>query len=488
MGIIQKQGIASALITYAGIAVGFVSLLVVQPFFLNTEAIGLTRVLYSFSFLVSTILPLGFLNITTRYFPKFRSEDSRHRGFFGLMIFWLCIGCLVVFPVLYFFRGEIIQLYSEDSPLFSEYFMLVFPFSLIIALLSLLNNYLFSVFKPLLPSFMQEVAIRLFFIVLILLYFYFDLSIETLILGFLSTYLLQLLAVTIYTVGVGRISLIPDKSFVTRNLINEMLRYGWMVFPAGVASMAIKLLDAVVLGQFVSLSLVGIYSIAAFIPIFIEAPINALDKVANARISHSWEKNDLENIQEIYYKSSRYLFILGGFLFLMVSLNAEHLFHFLPNNFMAGVPVVGILSLSALFNLMTGSNSAIIFTSEKFTAGAIGLILVAVLNLVLLYTLIPVFGIEGAAWATCSASFAYNLFKYLYIWKKFNMQPFDKRTIFIGLSILFTYFIVSFIPLFNNFILNIMITSSSVLLVYGVLIWFSKVADDLKEMIPFFKR
>jgi O-antigen/teichoic acid export membrane protein len=172
----------------------------------------------------------------------------------------------------------------------------------------------------------------------------------------------------------------------------------------------------------------------------------------------------------------------------MVSLNAEHLFHFLPSNFLVGVPVVGILSLSALFNLMTGSNSAIIFTSEKFTAGAIGLIMVALLNLVLLYTLIPILGIEGAAWATCSASFAYNLFKYLYIWKKFNMQPFDKRTLYIGLAILASYFIVSFIPLLNSNILNILTTSLGVLAVYGVLIWFSKVAEDLKEMVPFFKR
>lgn len=488
MGIIQKQGITSAIITYAGIAVGFISLLVIQPFFLDAEAIGLTRVLYSFSFLVSTILPLGFLNITTRYFPKFRNENAHHHGFFGLMLIWLIVGCLIVFPVLFLFKGEFIQLYAEDSPLFSKYFLLVFPLSLVIALLSLINNYLFSAFKPILPSFMQEVAIRIFFIGLILLYIFFNFSIEILVWGFVLTYLVQLLAVGIYTLIIGRVSFIPEKTFVTKELLKEMLKYGWMVFPAGVASMAIKLLDAVVLGQFVSLSLVGVYSIAAFIPIFIEAPINALDKIANARISYSWEKNDLENIKEIYYKSARYLFILGGFLFLMVSLNAEHLFSFLPSNFLAGVPVIGILSLSALFNLMTGSNSAIIFTSEKFTAGAIGLILVAVLNLVLLYTLIPILGIEGAAWATCSASFAYNLFKYLYIWKKFKMQPFDRRTLLIGFSIAFTYLLTNFLPAFENQLMNIVITSISIVSIYGILIWFTRVADDLKEMIPFFKK
>lgn len=468
--------------------VGFISLLLVQPFFLSAEEIGLTRVLYSFSFLVSTILPFGFLNITIRYFPKFRSAEQRHHGFFGLMLLWLGIGCLVSFPLLWIFKDRIIQLYLEDSPLFSHYFFLVFPFSVVIALLSLVNNYLFSVFKPILPAFAQEVMIRVLFILLILLHFYLNWSIEWLALGFVLTYLLQLTLILVYSTRVGSISLLPDRKFLTPSLLKEMLRYGWMVFPAGVASMAIKLLDTVVLGQFVPLALVGIYGIAAFIPIFIEAPINALDKVANARIAHSWEKNDISNIQDIYYKSSRYLFILGGLLFLLVSLNAEFLFQFLPNEFLAGVPVVTILSLSALFNLMTGSNSAIIFTSDKFTVGALGLILVAVINLVLLYTLIPTLGIEGAACATCISSFAYNLFKYVYIWIKFKMQPFDKRTLFIGLSIVFTYFLVNFIPTFESEILNILVTGFSIVVIYGILIWFTRVADDLKEMIPFFKK
>jgi O-antigen/teichoic acid export membrane protein len=267
----------------------------------------------------------------------------------------------------------------------------------------------------LLPALGQEVLIRVFLIVLVLLYYLLSWDLIWFIYGFILIYGLQLAIVSVYSLQVGQVSLRINRQFIRPELLKEMARYGWMVFPAGVASMAIKLLDAVVLGQFVPLAMVGVYGIASFIPIFIEAPINALDKIANARIAHSWEKKDLENIQEIYFKSARYLFLLGGFLFLLVSLNAETLFNWLPPQYMAGVPVVAILSLSALFNLMTGSNSAIIFTSEKFSAGAIGLVSVAIFNLILLYLFIPEWGIEGAAWATCLSSFAYNAFNYFYI-------------------------------------------------------------------------
>jgi O-antigen/teichoic acid export membrane protein len=298
---------------------------------------------------------------------------------------------------------------------------------------------------------------------------------------------LQLLLLLIQGIRVGHLSLKPDWSFVTRPFLREMLIYGWTVFLAGIASMAIKLLDSVILGQMVPLALVGVYGIAAFIPTFIEAPLNALDKVANVRVSQSWEKNDMENIKDIYYKSARYLFLLGGFLFLMVTINAPFLFKWLPDTYYQGVPVVAILSLSSLFNLMTGSNTAIIFNSNRFTSGALALVCVAILNLVMLYALIPIWGLEGAAWATCLSSLAYNLFKYLFIYLRFKLQPFDKRTLYIAIAIAFTYAIIQFLPLFESVILNIAVQTIVASFIYGLLIWFSRAADDLKQLLPFFK-
>ena len=87
MGVIQQQGIKSTVITYAGIFIGFLSLLVIQPQFLNPEIIGLTRILYSFSFLVSTIVPLSIVNITTRFFPRFRASEKKTPW-----VFWFHVG------------------------------------------------------------------------------------------------------------------------------------------------------------------------------------------------------------------------------------------------------------------------------------------------------------------------------------------------------------------------------------------------------------
>ena len=487
MGVIQRQGIQSTVITYVGIFLGMLSLLVLQPIFLSPEEIGLTRVLFSFSFLVSTIIPLSAGNIITRYFPKFRDAQTNHRGFLGFILLFPLIGSLLALPLLYFLKDWFITLYSKESELFARYFLWIFPLSVVLSLISIFNNYLFSVFRPLLPALGQEVLIRLFFIILIIVYSSGFLTLSQFISAYIGSFILQLLLLLIQGIRVGHLSLIPDWSFVTRPFLREMLIYGWTVFLAGIASMAIKLLDSVILGQMVPLALVGVYGIAAFIPTFIEAPLNALDKVANVRVSQSWEKNDMENIKDIYYKSARYLFLLGGFLFLMVTINAPFLFRWLPDTYYQGVPVVAILSLSSLFNLMTGSNTAIIFNSNRFTSGALALVCVAILNLVMLYALIPIWGLEGAAWATCLSSLAYNLFKYLFIYLRFKLQPFDKRTIYIAIAIAFTFGIIQFLPLFESVILNIVAHTIVASFFYGLLIWFSRAADDLKQLLTFFK-
>jgi O-antigen/teichoic acid export membrane protein len=485
MGIIQRQGIQSTIITYAGIFIGCISLLWVQPNFLTAEEVGLTRVLFSFSFLVSTVLPLSAGNVIARYFPRFRDAASKHHGFLGFILIFPLIGILICFPILLLLKPLIVGLYIEESPLFANYFALVFPLSLVLTLLAIINNYLYSIFRPLLPALGQEVIIRLLFIFLIFWYTSGQISLETFIYSFVGTYLVQFLLVIYQLIKVGNISLRPDKSILTTIFLKEIGKYAGMVFLAGIASMAIKLMDVIVLGQFVPLALVGVYGVAAFIPIFIEAPINALDKVANAQIAHSWEKNDLKNIQDIYYKSARYLFLLGGLLFLLITLNAPYVLKWLPSEYYQGLPVISILSLSALFNLMTGSNSSIIFTSEKFTVGSIALVSVAIIDLILLYAFIPIWGIEGAAWATCAASFLYNGFKWLYIKVKFNLQPFDLRTLYITAAIVATYGVTSFLPLWGNVWIDATLHTMLSSFLYFVLIWYSRAAEDL---IPVLKQ
>jgi len=315
MGIIQKQGIKSGVITIAGMLTAVVSLFVIQPFYLSKEEIGLTRILFSTSFLISTILPLGAGNIITRYLPKFRNDKNSNNGFLAIPIAYLLVGIGVFFPLLGYFSNEISALYIKDSKLFSDYFLLIFPFSLTLACISILNSYFFSLFKPLLPAFCNDVLPRLLFIILILIYSFGLINLTLFVYSFVLIYIIQLIILLIYLFKDGLPSVLPSPKILNNSLKREILFFSGAVFFSGLSTMGIKLVDTVIIGQFVSLDIVGIYSIAAFIPSFIEAPINSLEKISNARISKSWEDNDIANIHHIYVQSSRFLFAIGGLLF-----------------------------------------------------------------------------------------------------------------------------------------------------------------------------
>ncbi|MBK7430409.1 MAG: hypothetical protein IPI62_05595 [Bacteroidetes bacterium] len=67
------------------------------------------------------------------------------------------------------------------------------------------------------------------------------------------------------------------------------------------------------IGKYMPLSFVGIYTVAAFIPTVIEAPLNAFDRIASAKISFAWSAGDRKQIFDIYHKSSLYMFLLADF-------------------------------------------------------------------------------------------------------------------------------------------------------------------------------
>lgn len=147
MGVIQRQGIKNAIITYVGIILGFITLIFIYPNFLTKEEVGLIRLLLFFSSLLAFISPLGIHSVTLKFFPNFRNREKRHYGYFGFMIIFPLIGFILISILLWIFKPLIINAYIEKSQLFTVYFNCVFPYILILGLISVLQSYAFSLFK-----------------------------------------------------------------------------------------------------------------------------------------------------------------------------------------------------------------------------------------------------------------------------------------------------------------------------------------------------
>jgi O-antigen/teichoic acid export membrane protein len=350
-----------------------------------------------------------------------------------------------------------------------------------LGLINVLNIYAFALYKPNIPSFLNEVVQRILTIAVIAAYFLKMINLDQFIICFVLIFGVQLILLLLYIFKIDRPGFKLNTQRVKQQNLPGVLQFGLILSLAGLASMGLKYLDSIMLANYLPLSVVGVYSVVAFVPAVIEAPLNSLDKIAGTRIASALAENDMSQVKAIYLASSKYMLILGGLLFAGVTVNIESLLSFLPEEFSKGGTVVIIISIGTLFTMASGSNTSIILNSEKYKFGAFLLIFLAALAIINNLLLIPPFGIEGAALATAISAFIYNLIKYLYILKHYGLQPFDAKTVLIILSILASTAIGYFMPNTGNSVINIVYKSMVITTVYGLLILYFRIAPELVQ-------
>ena len=122
-------------------------------------------------------------------------------------------------------------------------------------------------------------------------------------------------------------------------------------------------------------------------------------------------------------------------------------------------------------------------STEKYIYGTYLLFFIMVFALILNITLIPFYGIAGAAFATALSTVVYNLLKYLIILKIFKMQPYDTSSLKILLVIAISLFITYFLPSFNNAVFAMFIKTIVIITVYGGLLYLLKIVPEFHKYL-----
>lgn len=471
-------------ITYTGVIIGFVSLLFVQPNLLKPEELGLTRILIAAASLIATILPLGVSGVTTRFFPYFRNKESGHYGYFGFMLLFPILGTIICGFLIFLFKDTILQLYSDQSPLFTQFVDLLLPFAVIISLNMALNAYCASLFKTGIISFFEGIFTRILFILLIIIYYFKWIGLTQFVYLFMTIYLLQAVCMLLYIYTEDKPSLKVNIQFLKSVGLPKLIQYGVLLTITNFSSLGLKHLDTLILGKYLSLDYVGVFAVSAYIAMVIEIPLTSLEKITHTKVAQAWANHDLESIRKIYSQSVKYLLLAGGLLLVGITTNINDLLSLLPEVYHKGAAVVIITSVGAFLNIATGVNTSILFNSDKYIYGTFLLIVLLVLSLALNIIFIPLYGIEGAALATVIASVIYNVLKYMIIWKSFNMQPYNNSSLKIILIIAVTFLLSYLLPTPDNVMAALALRSTTTGLIYLSLMHVLKIAPELNSYLP----
>ena len=454
MGIIFKQSLKNTTITYLGFAIGAINTLFLYTRFLTDEYYGLVGVILSSSAILMPLMAFGVPNTFVKYYSNF-SDSKSADGFLTLMILLPLIIIIPLVGVSYFANEAIGNFLARKNVIVKDYVWYIFLIGMAMA----------------------------YFVLLILLYIQL-IGVDFFLKALVGLYLLRTIIMKLYAFSLRR----PKLQFNWPKNSNSMIKYSILIILGGSTAVILLEIDRFMINQFIAIQNVAYYTVAIFIATVIAVPSRAMHQITYPMTAEILNRNDLAGLKKLYQKSSLTLFIVSGLIFILILLNLNDLYTLLPKAYRGGYMIVLLIGFTKLFDALIGNNNAILFNSDYYRALLLMGVLLAVFTILFNWLLIPVYGLNGAAFATFMAICIYNTIKLIYVRLKFNIMPFTGETIKIaGLLVLMVaifYFVeFTFNPLVNIVLKSILITSAYV----GILYRF-KISEDVFGVLSGFLR
>ncbi len=259
---------------------------------------------------------------------------------------------------------------------------------------------------------------------------------------FLSMVLAHLISIVIL-VFFGNVFKYLNFKFFDQSFLKTMLIYSIPLIPNGLMWWIISVSDRYILTYFLGFDATGIYSVANKFP--------SLITVMNSIFFMAWQLSAMQEYgKEGYSQFYKNIFgVLSAFLFTIIAfilLILKPLMSiFVAESFYESWRYVPFLLIGAVFHAFSsffGTN----YTASKKTIGAFTTTVVgAVVNVAINFILIPVWGIQAAAFSTMMAYLATWLMRVMDT-KKFTKIKIDWKSlnfsvVIIGIQILGLYFI-----------------------------------------------
>ena len=487
MGIIKRQTIKGSIYSYLGVVIGFFITIISIKLF-SPEQIGLTAILAAVSAMYSQFSTLGFTKVIERLFPYFRDKDKNHNGFLFLTIIVGIVGFAISVVTFLLLKPYIIESNLQKSPLLVEYIWYLVPLIFFRMFFLMLDTYNKMLYDATTGSILSDFVYRVGNLALFGAFFVNWINFPQYVFGFVV--LLSFPAV--YLAGLllfrKQFNLQPKLEFLKPPLRKEMVSLSVFGLISSLSAVALLNIDTIMLNGYFNLTTTGVYAISFFFGTIIMVPSVALGKISSTIIAEAWKKNDLETIDDIYYKSSINQLFAALLLFILMVTNLHNIFKVLGPAYLGGEWVIILIALSKLIVSSTGSSVQIIGTSHKFKIQTYSMAVLVVLSVIFYMIFIPLWGMIGAAVGSLLSISSASLLRVFYLQQ--NMKLFPYRLVHLKcLTIGLLAFVVGkIIPVIDNFIIDLFVRCSNISVVFIGLCYLFKITGDLNQIVDkFFK-
>ncbi|TYA59099.1 lipopolysaccharide biosynthesis protein [Formosa maritima] len=478
MGVVVNQSIKNTVVTYIGFGVGAINVLFLYTSFLSDEYFGLVSYLLSTANIMMPLMAFGVHNTIVKFYSSFKTKQSQN-SFLTLMLF-LPLLVIIPFGLIGHFAFNFISTWlAGDNIIIVDYVWLIYIAAITFAYFEIFYAWSKVQMQTVFGNFMKEVFHRLATTILLLMLNAGHLTVNQFIYSVVGVYLIRMILMKLYAFSLR----FPKFKFDRIPNLVGILKYTTLIIIAGSVANIILEIDKFMINRYVAIENVAYYGVAIYIATVIGVPYRSMFQIVNPLTAKLLNEKNKTDLKILYQKSSLTLFIVSGFIFLLIILNINELYKLINESYIDGLVVVFVISLTKLFDSVLGNNNAILFNSDYYRMVLILGVLLAVLTIVLNIIFIPLYGINGAAFATFIAITLYNFAKIGFVYIKFKILPFTINTIKVVLLILicigvFYFWDFSFHPVINIALKSMLITVS-----FGLVIYTFHLSEDISNLL-----
>lgn len=472
-----------SIISYAGVVIGYLNKILLFPNFLKTDEVGLANTLVSVAVVYAQLSALGMPNIILKFFPYFQDKAKRHHGF----IFWtsllVALGFLFVTLLFFLFCPVVVSYYSENSPLLVEYYYYLIPLGAASVFFQLYDSYLRSLLKTVVPALISDIVHRLFVTLSISLYAIGWVDFQQFVMIYVGLNCAGALLLVFYLLFLRQFFIMPFFSPRIRKLRRIVMVFGLfsILSSAGIALM--NSIDSLMLAGLMKhgMHYAGIYTTAMFMSSVMLVPYRSMLKISSPIVSQFWKEKNMEKLEDLYKKFTLTNIIIGGFVFLLLWVNIDNIFRFMPSEYASGKYVFLFIGLGRFIDMVCGLNGVILLTSKKYRYDLIFILVLIFTMIGFNYVFIKMLnmGMNGAAIATMLCVIIYNMLRIGFVRYYFRMHPFQAKDLVVvviaGICLLVNYFIPYMGNLYADAVVRTVMTG--VLFVLPVL--YFKISPDI---------
>ena len=246
-----------------------------------------------------------------------------------------------------------------------------------------------------------------------------------------SLCIVSLLAVITYKYWFSKKEKLASPEVIEDLTIRNMLKISIPLMLAQSVQFIMAWTDKLMIGNMMNAESVAVYGVAFRFSMGVSITLMAINSIASPKFAEKYVNNDILGMGKIAMQSAKLIFWTTIPLAAILLIFPKFFMGLYGVEFLIGFEVLRWLIIGRIVNAFSGSVGNLMQMSGQQKSYMNILIIGSVINVLLNYFLIPIYGIKGAAFASVSSLSFWNLSMVLAVKKKFGFytfyMPFLKR-------------------------------------------------------------